>query len=85
MESMIQPLYLYEEFRGLIEILNREGIPYAVCGGIAVAFYGYVRTTEDIDILVRKEDVERISTVIQERGFTFDARRSEAKRDPPDL
>jgi hypothetical protein len=72
---MIQPLYLYEEFRGLIEILNREGIPYAVCGGIAVAFYGYVRTTEDIDILVRQEDVERISTLIRERGFVLDAGR----------
>jgi Uncharacterised nucleotidyltransferase len=72
---MVQPLYLYEELRGLVEVLNREGIPYAVCDGIAVAFYGYVRTTGDIDVLVRPEDVERIATVIRERGFVFDAGR----------
>ncbi len=72
---MIQPLYLYDELRGLIEILNRERIPYAVCGGVAVAFYGYVRTTQDIDILVRKEDVERISTAVREQDFVVDAGR----------
>jgi hypothetical protein len=72
---MVQPLYLYEELRGLIDILNRERIPYALCGGIAVAIYGFVRATQDIDILVRKEDVQRISTAIEEQGFIFDAGR----------
>lgn len=72
---MSQPLYFYDEFRGIVDILNREGIPYAVCGGIAVAFYGFVRTTKDIDILVRKEDLARIAEVVKEQGFVFDAGR----------
>jgi hypothetical protein len=72
---MIEPFDLYDEFWGLIDILNREKIPYAVCGGIAVAIYGYVRATQDIDILVLKDDVERISTAIREQDFIFDAGR----------
>ena len=75
MKPSIQPLYFYDELRGLIDLLNQEGIPYAVCGGIAVAFYGYVRTTRDIDILVREKDVERIAGAVKERGFVFDAGR----------
>jgi hypothetical protein len=75
MEPVIQPLYFYEELRGLIDVLNREEIPYAVCGGIAVAIYGYSRTTKDIDLLVREEDVERISEAVKEQGFVFDAGR----------
>ncbi len=72
---MIQPRYFYEELRGIVDILNRDGIPYAVCGGIAVAFYGYVRATRDIDILVREKDIERICAAVREQGFVFDAGR----------
>ncbi len=72
---MIQPLYFYDELKGLIDILNREEIPYAVCGGIAVAIYGYSRTTKDIDILVREQDIEKISRAVKEQGFVFDAGR----------
>jgi predicted nucleotidyltransferase len=32
--------------------LNGSGIPYVVVGGIAVIVHGYVRPTEDLDVLV---------------------------------
>ncbi len=72
---IVQPLFFYDELRALIDILNREGIPYAVCGGIAVALYGYVRTTKDIDILVQEEDIVRIAAAVKDQGFVFDAGR----------
>ena len=65
----------YDEFKALIDVLNREGIDYAVCGGVAVAFHGYPRLTDDIDILVREQDLARISEIVKEVGFIFDAGR----------
>ena len=65
----------YDEFKTLIDLLNREGIDYAVCGGIAVAFHGYPRLTDDIDILVQEQDLARISEIVKEVDFVFDAGR----------
>ncbi len=65
----------YDEFKALIDVLNREGIDYAVCGGVAVAFHGYPRLTDDIDILVQEEDLARIAEIVKEVGFVFDAGR----------
>ncbi|MBL8794751.1 MAG: nucleotidyltransferase family protein [Planctomycetia bacterium] len=55
--------------------LNRAGIPYAVIGGNAVASWvatvdeGAVRTTRDIDLLVRREDLPAITNVLEAAGF----------------
>lgn len=44
----------------IVEILNRYQIPYALIGGHAVIAHGYVRATEDVDILIhRTSDGER--------------------------
>lgn len=34
------------------QFLDREAIPYAMTGGLALAFWGYPRTTTDIDLIV---------------------------------
>ena len=34
-------------------VLNRYGVEYLVIGGHAVAYHGYVRTTEDFDIVAK--------------------------------
>jgi Aminoglycoside-2''-adenylyltransferase len=65
----------YDEFKALIDLLNREGVDYAVCGGVAVAFHGYPRLTDDIDILVQEQDLARISEIVKEVDFVFDAGR----------
>ncbi len=38
------------DFR-LFEVLNRFKVPFVIAGGHAVSFHGYIRTTEDTDIL----------------------------------
>ena len=46
------------DFR-LFEVLARHGVPFLVIGGHAVSFHGYVRATEDTDVLwVRSPDAE---------------------------
>jgi hypothetical protein len=62
---------LYEELLGLIDSLGKAGLDYALCGGIAVAFYGYSRFTKDIDILIRSEDLDQILKTIKDRGFSI--------------
>lgn len=39
--------------------LDRVGVPYAIVGGIASIYWGSPRTTHDIDILVRKQDLQK--------------------------
>lgn len=41
--------------------LTREGIPHAIIGGLAVAEHGYVRATEDVDVLVSALDLGKLS------------------------
>jgi len=42
--------------------LEKAGIPYMVSGGVAVSYWGYPRTTHDIDIVIeaKKEDKKKI-------------------------
>ena len=55
--------------------LERAGIPYAVAGGNAVAAWvsrvdrAAVRNTQDVDILVRRSDFDRIKVALESVGF----------------
>lgn len=64
-------LDLKTEFLRLARLFRDEGIPYAVCGGIAVAIHGYPRATRDIDVLVREEDLEKVREAVGRVGFTL--------------
>jgi hypothetical protein len=47
------------DFR-VFEVLTRHGVPFLVIGGHAVSFHGYVRATEDTDVLwMRSPKAER--------------------------
>lgn len=58
--------------------LTRAGIPFAVCGGHAVASWvatiddGAVRNTPDVDLLVRRGDLPDITTALENVGFVAD-------------
>lgn len=55
--------------------LDAAGIPYAVIGGNAVAVWvakcdvGAVRATKDVDILLRREDLDRTEDALSGAGF----------------
>lgn len=53
---------------GLFELLQRHGVPFAVIGGHAVSVHGYIRATEDHDIVfLRTPDSEqRLAAALQE-------------------
>ncbi len=44
---LLSKMFFYQ----LVETLERNGIPYIIAGGYAVALHGYVRKTFDIDLI----------------------------------
>jgi len=58
---------------GLLAELERHGVPYAVAGALALAIHGVPRATTDIDLLVRRDDVEATLEVARARGFRVQA------------
>jgi hypothetical protein len=42
----------YEDVKRVAELLESEGVEYALIGGYALALQGIVRATEDVDVLV---------------------------------
>jgi hypothetical protein len=57
--------------------LEAAGIPYAVVGGNAVAAWvsrvdeAAVRNTQDVDILIRRGDLERVKEALAAAGFVY--------------
>jgi hypothetical protein len=52
----------FERLRSLLAALEREGVTYAVFGGIALNLHGLARFTEDLDLFVAPEaqNIERL-------------------------
>ncbi len=52
-------------------------MPYAVIGGNAVAAWvsrideAAVRNTQDVDILIRRADFEKVKSAFEQAGFTY--------------
>jgi len=62
-----------EEALALVRTLEDEGVPYALCGALALAVHGAPRATTDIDLLVSPDAVERVVAVAKRLGFVFGA------------
>ncbi len=62
-------LNLFEEFRAVVAALGSAGIPYAVCGGIAMSIHAHPRATIDIDLLAPADAITRIVEALAPRGF----------------
>ena len=41
-----------KDMREFVALLNLHKVRYVIVGGLAVNLYGYVRLTQDIDILI---------------------------------
>lgn len=67
------PLDLVAELKSLAALLDGAHVPYALCGGMAVTVHGAVRSTKDIDLLVRDTDVERVVELVRPAGWRFRA------------
>jgi len=63
--------------RKVVSILESTSIPFAVVGGNAVRVWvaqvdpGAVRATNDVDILIRPEDLENLKLIMAEHGYLY--------------
>jgi hypothetical protein len=66
-----------DRLRRVTTALDAAGIPYAVIGGNAVQLWvaqvdeRATRNTQDVDILLRREDLTRAAEVLGKSGFTY--------------
>jgi hypothetical protein len=54
-----------EKVKVIVQTLNAEHIQYAIIGAVALGYYATPRTTQDIAVLVRREDVPRVQRLFQ--------------------
>ena len=68
---------LYRTLRKTVQALESAGIPYAIVGGNAVRAWvaqveeAAVRTTSDVDVLIRPQDFDAMREAMERAGFHF--------------
>ena len=65
---------IYDELRMLTASLERHGVEYALCGGLAMAVHGYVRATVDIDLLILSNELKSFFKIAQSLGYDIKAK-----------
>jgi len=72
---------LKKTYGRLTKCLNEMGVSYTLIGGYALIFHGVRRFTEDIDLLVSKEGLDRLHKGLIGRGYVQAAPGSRNLRD----
>ena len=64
-------MFFSDDMRELVSLFKKHDVDFAVCGGFAVAHYGFVRATMDFDLLVQpgRENARRIMAALEDFGF----------------
>src|SRR5947209_9576824 len=74
--SSTEPKFAPEQkrlFRHVLELLNRNGVPYVVSGAFALhAHTGIWRNTKDLDLFLTAEAAARAREVLQQDGFSIE-------------
>jgi hypothetical protein len=60
---------VHQTLRKITRRLEEMGIPYAVAGGMALFVHGVRRFTEDVDILVTPEGLQKIHRELEGLGY----------------
>lgn len=60
---------VFTSLRRIALKLEQLEIPYAVVGGMAVTLHGYIRTTDDVDILVNRNGLMLIHEKLEGLGY----------------
>lgn len=71
---------LLSTLRHVAALLNREGVSWAVAGGVALSVWDHIRYTKDADFLIRVDDQDIEKLLVAFRGAGL-----RAKHDPPIL
>ncbi|MGH7801225.1 MAG: nucleotidyltransferase domain-containing protein [Thermodesulfobacteriota bacterium] len=79
-KSLVDNMHLYSELRRALERFNEKGIEVIVLKGAALAKTVYnniaLRPMVDVDLMVKREDLENSENLISELGYVFAGKRS---------
>ncbi len=53
----------------VIALLEKAGVPSVVIGGIALRLYGSPRVTQDLDLVIRAQDADRVVGSVLQVGY----------------
>lgn len=67
--------------RAIARRLTELGVPFVVAGGMALGRHGHVRVTDDVDLIVRREDWQRFKERWLGLGYVEVFKGSKAVRD----
>jgi hypothetical protein len=65
----------------IVRLLEEDGIPYAILGGMALNAYGYRRLTVDVDVLLTREGLDEFKRKHLGRGYVHKFPGSKGLRD----
>jgi predicted nucleotidyltransferase len=65
---------LPRDFKEFLKLLDEHRVDYLLIGGYAVGYYGYPRTTADMDVwvAVNQQNAEKLVRVLSEFGMRSD-------------
>ncbi len=72
---------IHDAIRRLTKALTEMDIPFAIAGAMAANAHGHKRTTADVDILIRREDLQRFKDRYLGRGWVNKFEGSKSFRD----
>ena len=72
---------VHKTMRRIAQRFDELGIDYAVMGGMAMFLHGFRRFTEDVDILVTPDALNRIHEEVEGRGYIRPFEKSKNLRD----
>ncbi len=70
-----------DALRRITKRLDELGIPYAIVGGMALFQHGYRRFTEDVDLLVTRDNLQKIHSALDGLGYVRPFAQSKNLRD----
>lgn len=75
---------LPSDFSEFLKLLNKNEVRYLLVGGHAVAYYGHVRGTVDMDVWVDRtgENPDRVLAALAEFGFSGAQAKADMFREP---
>jgi hypothetical protein len=60
---------VHQALRKIVKRLEALEIPYVIVGGMALVHHGYRRFTDDVDILVTRESLDRLHREVEGLGY----------------
>ncbi len=60
---------VHETLKNIARRLAKEQIDYVIIGGMALALHGFVRPTQDVDLLMTKEGLEKFHAKLVGLGY----------------